>query len=257
MPCDEALRVHAYFDGELDAAVSLEVEEHVESCSPCAALLKDLQAMHETMRHASYYRAPSHVRAALTEALNREDGPHAPRAAAVLRGSPFWRGAGAGSVITALAAALALFIAMPSGPDRLENDLTVAHLRSLMPDHLIDVASSDQHTVKPWFAGHTDVSPPTPDFPKEDYRLVGGRADYIDGSRAAVVIYRHGAHVINVFAWPYHAQTFPEMVTRNGYHMAFWRSGDIAFCAVSDTAADELMRLVRLLQDAASRENRE
>ena len=257
MPCDETLRLHAYFDGELDAAVSMDVEQHVESCSLCAALLKDLQGMHENMRHAAYHRAPAYLRASLTDALDREGGPQASRGRAATRRTAFWPGVGAGSVVTAMAATLALFVAMPSGPGRLENDLTTAHLRSLMPDHLIDVASSDQHTVKPWFAGHTDVSPPTPDFPKEDYRLVGGRADYLDGSRAAVVVYRHGAHVINVFAWPYHAQAFPEMVTRNGYHMAFWHTGDIAFCAVSDTATDELMRLVRLLQDAASRENRE
>ncbi len=257
MPCDEGLRLHAYFDGELDAAVSMDVEQHVENCSLCAALLKELQGMHDTMRHAAYHRAPSHLRASMTDALDREDGRQPIRGTGARRRSAFWPGVGAGSVVTALAAALALFIAMPASSDRLENDLTVAHLRSLMPDHLIDVASSDQHTVKPWFAGHTDVSPPTPDFLQEDYRLVGGRADYVDGSRAAVVIYRHGAHVINVFAWPYHAQNFPDMVTRNGYHMAFWRSGDVAFCAVSDTATDELMRLVRLLKDAASRENRE
>jgi anti-sigma factor RsiW len=126
-----------------------------------------------------------------------------------------------------------------------------------MPDHLIDVVSSDQHTVKPWFAGHADVSPPTPDFPQEDYRLIGGRADYIDGHRAAVVVYRHGAHVINVFAWAERDGALPQMVTRNGYHMAFWRSGDIVFCAMSDTGEDELTRLVALLKDASSRENRE
>jgi len=257
MPCDEALRVHAYFDGELDAPLSLDVERHVEACGPCAALLKDLQGMRQTMRGAAYHRAPSQMRAALSDALDREGGRQPELTTIIRRRGAFWPGFGAGSFITGLAAALVLFIALPSASDGLQNDLTAAHLRSLMPDHLIDVASSDQHTVKPWFAGHTDVSPPTPDFPREDYRLIGGRADYVDGSRAAVVIYRHGAHIINVFAFPYREQALPELVTRNGYHMAFWRAGDIAFCAVSDTGVDELMRLTRLLKDAASRENRE
>ena len=102
MPCDETLRVHAYFDGELDAAVSMDIEQHVENCSLCAALLKELQGMHETMRHAAYHRAPSHLRAALTDALDREDGRQTSRGTAV-RWRTFWPGVGAGSVITALA----------------------------------------------------------------------------------------------------------------------------------------------------------
>lgn len=256
MPCDEALRVQAYFDGELDAAVSLEVERHVEFCGSCGASLKELQEMRETMRSADYYRAPAVLRSSVMLALDREGGQRA-KGAMAGGGKSFWRGAGAGALVTAMAASLALFVALPPAPDTLQNELTSAHLRSLMPDHLIEVVSSDQHTVKPWFAGHADVSPPTPDFPQEDYRLVGGRADYIDGQRAAVVVYRHGAHVINVFAWAHNEGALPQMATRNGYHTACWRSGDVSFCAVSDTGVDELMRLLALLKDASARENRE
>ena len=258
MLCDDRLRVQAYFDGELDAAVSLDVERHVEACGECAALLKDLGAMRGTMRQAAYHRAPERLRSSIAEALDRSDGMRT-QAPAVMRGGSrgFWRGAGAGAAVTALAASLALFVALPPASDGLQNELTNAHLRSLMPDHLIDVVSSDQHTVKPWFAGHADVSPPTPDFPQEDYRLIGGRADYIEGQHAAVVVYRHGAHVINVFAWAHHQGSLPQMVTRNGYHTACWRGGDLAYCAVSDTGVDELTRLVALLKDADQRENRE
>jgi len=150
-----------------------------------------------------------------------------------------------------------MFLLLPSPSSELAGELTGAHLRSLMAGHLIDVESSDQHTVKPWFAGHADVSPPTPDFPEEDYRLIGGRADYIDGRRAAVVVYRHGKHIINVFSWNQRGGAIPPDVTRNGYHMAFWRSGDLVFCAVSDTQLMELDRLVSLMKDAAAREARE
>src|SRR4029077_12388179 len=115
--CDETLRIHAYFDGELDAAVSMDVEQHVERCSLCAALLKELQGMHETMRHAAYHRAPSHLRASLTDALDREGSRQPSLGTTVRRRTAFWPGVGAGSVITALAAALALFIATPSGSD--------------------------------------------------------------------------------------------------------------------------------------------
>ena len=109
-----------------------------------------------------------------------------------------------------------------------------------MASHLVDVVSSNHHTVKPWFAGHADVSPPVADFASEGYQLIGGRIDYLDGRRAAVTVYRHGAHIINIFAWAYRGESLPNLTTRNGYHIVFWKSGNLAFCAISDTALDEL-----------------
>jgi anti-sigma factor RsiW len=126
-----------------------------------------------------------------------------------------------------------------------------------MPDHLIDVVSTDKHTVKPWFAGHTDVSPVVADFDQQGYRLIGGRADYFDRQRAAVVVYQHGAHIINVFSWAADQRGSPKNTTRNGYHLAFWRVGNLMYCAVSDTGWDELLGLVRLLQDSSARDARE
>ena len=126
-----------------------------------------------------------------------------------------------------------------------------------MPEHLIDVVSTDKHTVKPWFAGHTDVSPVVADFDSQGYRLIGGRADYFDHQRAAVVVYQHGSHVINVFSWAAERGGLPRDTTRNGYHMAFWRTGNLAYCAVSDTGWDELQGLVRLLQDLGAHDNRQ
>jgi len=255
MPCAETLQVHAFFDGELDATGALRIEEHAAHCNECAALLRELDASRTMIRQASYYRAAAGLRTAVTAALDQEAGARkAPTASS--RRTAFWSGAGVGAAVTALAASLAIAVLAPSS-GALESQLTNAHLRSLMPDHLIDVASSDQHTVKPWFAGHADVSPPTPDFPQEDYRLVGGRADYIDGQHAAVVVYRHGKHIINVFTWKQDGGSLPNLVTRNGYHMVFWKNADLEFCAVSDTALDELQRLVALLKDTAARDNRE
>jgi anti-sigma factor RsiW len=94
------------------------------------------------------------------------------------------------------------------------------------------------------------------DFDQQGYRLIGGRADYFDHQRAAVVVYQHGSHVINVFSWAADQQGVPSNTTRNGYHMAFWKAGNLVYCAVSDTAWDELLRLVRLLQELASRDAR-
>ena len=150
----------------------------------------------------------------------------------------------------AFAGALAFLLMLPSA-NPVVDDLTNAHLRSMMSDHLIDVVSSDRHTVKPWFAGHTDVSPPAVDFASDGYKLIGGRADYVDGHRAAVVVYRHGAHVINVFAWTHDDEKLPATASRNGYRFAFWRQGNLSFGAVSDTGPDELLALVDLVRKAS------
>jgi anti-sigma factor RsiW len=149
----------------------------------------------------------------------------------------------------AIAAAFAFLLLVPRLTNPLLDQLVSAHVRSLMPSHLTDVVSTDKHTVKPWFAGHADVSPVVADFEPQGYRLVGGRVDYLDHQRSAVVVYQHGAHVINVFSWAGHDRVLPADVTRSGYHLAFWQAGDLTYCAVSDTGRDELLGLVRLLKE--------
>jgi anti-sigma factor RsiW len=181
------------------------------------------------------------------KSLDREDGVTATRQVRFRPPGRFLSGAASGVGATALAAALVFSLYIPR-PDPLVNDVMNAHLRSLMSDHLIDVVSSDRHTVKPWFAGHTDVSPPAADFSREGYKLVGGRADYVDGHRAAVVVYRHGAHIVNIFAWAATTEKLPGEVTQKGYHMVCWRGADLDYCAVSDTGMDELLDLVRLMK---------
>jgi anti-sigma factor RsiW len=258
MACPEALRAQTYFDGELDASAAAGIERHIEGCGECTALLRSLEAVRGAMRHQTlYHRASPKLESRVTDALNREIGNRWSLEGLILHGKQFWSGAASGALATALAASLAFLVLMPPVSSQLANDVMGAHLRSLMENHLIDVVSSDQHTVKPWFAGHADVSPPTADFPKEDYRLVGGRVDYVEGHRAAVLVYRHGAHTINVFSWAQSGESLPNIVTRNGYHAVFWKSADLVFCAVSDTALDELLGLVRLLKEIGTPDSRE
>jgi anti-sigma factor RsiW len=250
MPCNEALRVQAYFDGELDAVAAMDVERHLENCAECAALYADLEAMRKLVRgSAIYHRADGDLRDSIVEKLG--DGRHSttkspPR---YFGDRKFLSGLTSGVGATALAAVMVFFLAAPPVPNMLVADVTNAHLRSLMSDHLIDVVSTDHHTVKPWFAGHTDVSPPVTNFAKQGFTLIGGRADYVDGHRAAVVVYRHGLHIINVFTWAANGEIMPDDVTRDGYHIVFWQSGDLVFCAVSDTGAGELADLVRLIKN--------
>lgn len=252
MSCNEALRVQAYFDGELDATAAVAVEQHLETCAECAVLYTDLDAARKLLReNAVYHRPDDDLRQSITEMLDRESGGPAKSRRWHSGDRRFLSGLMSGVGATALAAAFVFFLAAPPAPN-LVADVTNAHLRSLMSDHLIDVVSSDHHTVKPWFAGHTDVSPPAIDYSKQGFRLIGGRADYVDGHRAAVVVYRHGLHVINVFAWAADSEKLPDPVTRNGYHIVFWKSGDLVFCAVSDTGESELTELVRLMKETKS-----
>ncbi len=269
MQCAESLRVQAYFDGEVDALAAADIERHVEHCAECRELLQDLEKVRSALRQGiSYAAAPPALRTQILDALDQEgalaeDGgtltalkPWTTRAARPARqpkgygGRGFRIGAFSGIGGAAIAAAIAFFLVLPSLTP-LSNELVSAHVRSLMPAHLIDVASTDKHTVKPWFAGHADVSPAVADFEAQGYRLIGGRADYIEHQRSAVVVYQHGAHVINVFTWAATGQRSLSNTTRSGYHLVFWQQGDIQYCAVSDTGWDELLALVRLLHEPA------
>ena len=262
MGCAESLRVQAYFDDEVDAVSAADIERHVEHCAECRALLQDLEQTRSAVRRdLTRHRASPELRSRIMRALDRETGVKTARPGGWVRSSwrtrPFWLGTLGGFGGTAVAAALAFFLLSPSLTHPLLDELLAAHVRSLMPSHLIDVESTDQHTVKPWFAGHADVSPVVADFAQQGYRLIGGRADYLDRQRSAVVVYQHGPHIINVFSWASSRRTLPMDTTRNGYHMAFWKSGDLEYCAVSDTGWDELLGLERLLRNLSAHDSRE
>jgi len=260
--CAESLRVQAYFDGELDAISAADIERHSDACAECRALLEDLKQVRAALRQdLPYASTPPALRARIMRALDQEGASQRPRPNPGRRTSwrpgPFWTGALSGIGGAAIAISIVfVFLGSPI-TDPLLDDLVNAHVRSLMPDHLIDVVSTDKHTVKPWFAGHADVSPVVADFAQQGYRLIGGRADYFDHQRAAVVVYQHGSHVVNVFSWAEANAALPRNTTRNGYHLAFWKTGNLVYCAVSDTGWDELLGLVHLLQDLAANDIRE
>jgi anti-sigma factor RsiW len=264
MPCAETeRRLHAYFDAELDALGAAAFEEHLESCAECRAALEDLKTMRSALRaELPYERAPAALAVRIGAALDRETaGPaRAERRGWPARGRPaqsFGRGLLTGAGGGLLAAALAFFLIAPHvvlPRSALLDDLVNAHVRSLLPAHLVDVESTDRHTVKPWFAGHVDVSPAVYDFNAQGYRLLGGRADYFEHQRAAALVYQHGAHVINVFSWAGEGTTVPADTTRNGYHLAFWDEGNLHYCAVSDTGWAELLKLVSLIRGAEGQE---
>lgn len=256
MQCAESLAVQAAFDGELDAVSAAAAERHAEHCPECRALLEHLQSTRARIRgDLDYGQASPELRTRIARVLDAEDAAARRVARPAWRARPFWLGTltGAGA---ALAASVAVVLLAPLLLARLPDELIAAHLRSLAPGQLTAVISTDRHTVKPWFAGRADVSPVVADFSAQGYRLVGGRADYLEHQRVAVLVYEHGAHVINVFAFRPGRGPLPAQLTRRGYHLACWKAADLGYCAVSDAGWDELAGLTQLLEDLAAHDAR-
>jgi anti-sigma factor RsiW len=235
---DMKLLMHGLLGGELDAANALKCDEHLAACGACAAEYESYQALRQAIRTGdARYRAPDALRSRVLAALDA--APDAPpgRAGAWRR----WSVAASG---LALAASLALFVAAPlRGPD-LTDELVAGHVRSLLADHLTDVRTSDQHTVKPWFNGKLDFSPPVIDLTSAGFPLVGGRLDYMSGRVVAALVFKRREHVINVFIWPEAAGgrpgSGPEATLREGYHVLHWTEGGMTVWVVSDLSLPEL-----------------
>lgn len=252
MQCPESLRVQAYLDGEVDALDGADIERHLERCAECREQRAQLETLKSSLRPlAGKEPAPGALRQRALEWLDAED---AGRPARQRRPRPrfapwsFWTGVGSGLAAAGLAAVCALYAISPVRPVRMADEVLDAHVSALMSGHLVTVESTDRHTVKPWFAGRTEVSPLVVDFAADGYALKGGRIDPLDHQRAAVLVYQHGLHVIDVYCWAAPAGALPANLTRRGYHLAFWNSGDLAYAAVSDTGWDELLGLVELMR---------
>ncbi len=250
MTCEQTFPLlSAYFDRELDVGKSFEIAAHLNGCARCAAALKQHEALRSALGAAPLgFTPPKHLEARLRSALRREA-----RSRFLL--AP-WRWT-AIPVTAALAAALAWGLAMQrasiSGEQLLLGELVSGHVRSLMVDHLVDVATSDQHTVKPWFNGKVDFAPPVFDFTGSGFPLIGGRVDYVAGRPVAVVVYKRRQHVVNVFIWPSarDERQGPRAVAFQGYHLLRWTRSGLTFWAVSDVNEADLESLARLIQDAA------
>lgn len=200
----------------------------------------------EIARDATYYRAPATLRASvetLVGAAAREEARPRMRRAAGL--------AAAFAAVAIVTWNVALFQAAPSREDMFAHEVLAAHVRSLMaPGRLNDVESSDQHTVKPWFAGKLDFTPPVRDLAADGFPLAGGRLDYVDGRTVAEMTYHRRLHAVGLFVWPEatEADAPVKQRTLNGYSMATWRHGGMRYWAVTDAAPTELTHFVELLE---------
>jgi anti-sigma factor RsiW len=252
MTCEETrILLHALVDGELDAGHAREVEAHVASCPACAAQLRDYREMRQALSAPSLrHQAPAALRARIESAL-----PQRRALAPVGSRRSLLKGLAMGSVLSgALAASLVVFVMRREDDQRILGDVVSAHLRSLQGDHLIDVQSTDQHTVKPWFNGRLDVAPPVVDLTAQGFTLIGGRVDYLDARPVAAIVYKRRAHVINLFVAPVAGGTGGEQRTTIeqvlGFNIWRWTRSDLAFWAVSDINAEELQEFGDKLEAA-------
>ncbi|MGO4437432.1 anti-sigma factor family protein [Rhizobium sp. RAF56] len=234
--------LHGFIDGELDAAHAAEVEAHIAACPDCAEEIERFLGVRRAIRRDGVrWQAPDALRARIVAAVADEASvglpmPVEPLWQRLLRFVQRWSLVPS---LAALAASAFLFMNVPSRDLPLQDQLLASHVRSLQADHLTDVETSDQHTVKPWFNGKLDFSPPVVDLAGEGFPLVGGRVDYVDGRVVAALIYRRHGHVINVFVWPAPPAARTTAV-RDGYNIEEWSAQGLQFSAVSDVNAADL-----------------
>ncbi len=262
MQCERARDLlGAYRDAELSSDERRSVEQHLKSCQACSDILADDERIGRSLQRLGRTQPPpalgARVRAGL-ERIEEEVAASVPANAGARAARPSgWSSRRIARIAAALAAccvlsALTTWWVMTSagqGIDRIEHDVASAHIRSLLQDQPVQVSSSDQHTVRPWFAGRADFAPDVKDLTPDGFPLIGGRLDYIAERRVAAAVYKRRLHIINVFMWPSvaTADRAPQIATRNGYNLLSWSRNGMAYWAASDLNAEELRHLQRLL----------
>jgi mycothiol system anti-sigma-R factor len=238
--------IHGYLDGELDAARNLEIEQHLQQCAVCSQTYKADQTLQRAIKTGSqYYPAPADLRKRIQSSIRQVN-----KSGSIVPAMPWRWLALAASVVFVVILAWAL---IPRGHDAeqlVAQEVVSSHVRSLMVDHVADVMSSDQHTVKPWFTGKLDFSPPVKNLAPEGFPLVGGRLDYLENRAVAALVYQRRNHFINLFIWPSshdtHANT--KALARQGYHLVHWSKAGMTYWVISDLNDTDLQEFVRLVE---------
>ena len=246
-------QVDAYLDGELAAGDARALETHLAQCAECTRFRdRRLELRAAIVTGVPTFQAPPALRdRVLAAARGSSPSARAPRRFTVQN---LWRPLALAASFAVVALGSWTLALQRAAGEALADDVLASHIRSLMPGHLADVPSSDQHTVKPWFNGRLDYSPPVYDFAGRGYPLLGGRIDYVGGRAVAALVYGRRQHVINVLLWPAASGPAggPSTRTRQGYHELHWTTGDSTYWVVSDLGLAELEEFAQLLRQADS-----
>src|ERR1700732_5323713 len=277
MNCEEATKLmDGYLDGELDPITSQKIEQHLRECHKCDQAYKMNGSLIRAIGNATpYYKAPAELRERIQASLREEiaersrrsSGP-VPRDArplitkkqaeprSILFGTSWnWLALAAAVVFAAIIASNVLPRLQRPGNDQfLATQLIAGHVRSLMANHLPDVASSDQHTVKPWLDAKLDFAPAVVDLSSEGFPLIGGRLGYLDNRAVAALIYQRRKHFINLFIWRDGAAADKTMktISRQGYHLLHWPDSEFSYWAVSDVNEKDLQEFKQVFQEQTS-----
>jgi mycothiol system anti-sigma-R factor len=254
--------VPGYLDGELDLVRTIEMETHLKSCPACAQELESQQELRAVLQRSSLaYAAPAGLRERIHSSLPASSGADVQERKFKWPSLNFLQLAGAFALLALISISgwqLTARLRAPSSDQRIAAEIFASHVRSLEANHLMDVISTDQHTVKPWFDGKLDFSPPVEDLASDGFPLAGGRLDYLEGREVAALVYQRRKHFINVFVWPDPAGTDSSSAieSRQGYNLVRWSHGGFDFWAASDVAAPDLTEFVRLLETRISSESK-
>ena len=253
MACEQTRTLlHGYLDGELDAMRSAEFEQHLETCTQCAAQLEAQEGLRSSLKSAQLYEtAPAGLARKVARQIDATR--HSAERTAWL--PAWWRTLALATAAVFVGAVTSFFAYQTLRPNSKPQTAIIAeaidaHIRSLQPAHLTDVESTDQHTVKPWFDGKLDYIPPVKDQAENGFPLIGGRLDALGGRSVAALVYGRRKHLINVFVWPPTDNEVqrPQSGSHNGYQWIYWKQDGLEFCAVSDVSEGDLRVLVELLQ---------
>ena len=246
MSCEETQNLlNAYVDDELDRSSKLTIESHLLGCPPCASVLANLKLLVSSLQRESLrFNAPQHLKSLVTSSIERAN-PVARRSFSGWR----WAGIAASVLVIVALSGLVATRTTPSVERPLTEEIVSSHVRSMMAAHLTDVASSETHNVKPWFASRLDYSPPVKDLSVQGFPLLGGRMDYLADRPVAALVYQRNQHFINLFVWPANESTPENRLALRGYNLMHWEQSGMTYWLISDLSPEELTECGRLLKE--------